>query len=89
MTTDGVHIRISSSTKPPHWFPHVAPTTLLLQENSYETYVNVVVSSLHQNKKGLWPQFPLSTKFCKIENFKQTNDEVGIFTSLKFREVSF
>ena len=51
--------------------------------------MNGVVSSLHIKQKGLWPRFPLSTKVCKIENFKQAKDEVGILTSFKFREVSF
>ena len=69
--------------------PHFLPDTLLLQEISYQTYVNGVIASLHQNKKGLWHLFPLSTKVCKIENFKQAKDEVGILTSFKFREVSF
>jgi hypothetical protein len=32
--------------------------------------VNGVVASLHLNKKGLWPPFPLITPFCKIKNFK-------------------
>ena len=56
---------------------------------AYQTYVNGVVASLHRNKKGLWPSFPLSTKFCKIENFKQAKDEVGMLTSYKLREVTF
>ena len=40
------------------------------------------------DKRGLWPLFPLLTKVCKIKNFKQATDEVGILTSFKFREVS-
>ena len=80
---------ISGSTKAPHWFPHVVPYTLLHKDISYQTFVNGVATSLHRNKKGIWHLFPLSTKVCKIENFKQTKDEVGIFTSFKFREVSF
>ena len=70
MTPDGLYIIISSSTKPPHWLPHFVPNTLLLQEITYQTYVNGVAASLHQNKKDLWPQFPLITKVCKIEKFK-------------------
>ena len=30
MTPIRVYIRISGSTKPPHWLPHFAPNTLLL-----------------------------------------------------------
>ena len=30
MTPDGIYIRISSSTKPPHWFPHIVLDTMLL-----------------------------------------------------------
>ena len=89
MTPDGVYIRIADSTKPPHWLPHFVPDTLLLQEMAYQTYVNGVAASLHRKKKGLWPSFPLSTKVCKIESFKQAKDEVGILTSYKFREVTF
>ena len=89
MTPFGVYIRISSSTKPPHWLPHFVPDTLLLQEISHQTYVNGMAISLHQNKKGLWPPFPLSAKVCKIENFKQAKDEVCILTSYKFKEVTF
>ena len=70
MTQDGVYIKIYGSTKPPHWLPHFVPDTLFLQEIAYQTYVNGVVASLHRNKKGLWPLFPLITKVCKIENFK-------------------
>ena len=89
MTPDGVYIRIYHSTKDPHQLPHVVPDTLLLLDIAYQTYVNGVVASLHRNNKGLWPSFPLLTKVCKIENFKQAKDEVGIMTSFKFREVSF
>ena len=89
MTLDGVYTRIASSTKSPHWLPHFVLDILLIQEIAYHTYVNGVVASLHRKKKGLWPLFPLSTKVCKIENFKQTKDKVGIFTSFKFKEVSF
>ena len=70
MTPDEVYIRITGITKPSHWLPHLVPDSLLLQEISYQTYVNGVASSLHMNKKGLWPLFPLITPVCKIENFK-------------------
>ena len=70
MTPDGVYIKISYSTKAPHWLPHVVSDTLLIQEISYQTYVNGVAAYLNRNKKGLWPLFPLSTKVYKIENFK-------------------
>ena len=89
MTPIGVDIRISSSTKPPHWLPHFVLDTLLLQEIAYQTYVNGVAAYLHQNKKDIWPQFPLSTKVCKIENFKQSKDEVGVLISYRFKEVTF
>ena len=62
MTPDIVYIKISGRTKPPQWLPHLVPDTLLLQEIAYQTYVNGVVISLHQNNKGLWPPFPLITK---------------------------
>ena len=51
--------------------------------------MNGVVASFHQNKKGLWPLFPLITQVCKIENLKQVKDEVGVLTFFKFKEVSF
>ena len=89
MTPDGVYIIISGSTNPLHWFPYFVPHILLLQEIAYQTYVNGVAASLHQKKKCIWPPFPLSTKVCKIEKFKQAKDEVGILTSYKFREVTF
>ena len=89
MTPNEVYIKIADSTKPPHWLPHFAPDTLLLQEIAYQTYVNGVVAYLHQNTKGIWPLFPLITKVCKIENFEQAKDEVGVLTSYKFREVTF
>ena len=66
MPPDGVYIKISGSTNPPHWFPHFVPDTLLIQDISYQTYVNGVATSLHRNKKDLWPLFSLSTKVCKI-----------------------
>ena len=89
MTSDGVYIKISGSTKPPHWLPHFVPDTLLPQDISYQTYVNGVAASLHRNTKGICPPFPLSTKVFKIENFKQAKDEVGMLTSNKFSEVTF
>jgi hypothetical protein len=70
MTPIEVYIRIVGSTKPLHWLRHLVPNSLLLLEISYQTYVNGVAASLHQNKKGLWPPFPLITLVCKIENFK-------------------
>ena len=89
MTPIRVYIRILGSTKPPHWLPHFVPDSLLLMEISHQTFVNGVVASLHLNKKGLWPQFPLMTPLCKIENFKQAREEVNVLSSYKFREVSF
>ena len=89
MTPTGVYIRIAGSTKAPHWFPHFVLDTLLLQEISYQTYVNGVDESLHLNKKGLFPSFPLSIKVCNIEIFKHSKDQVGMLTSFKFREITF
>ena len=89
MTPIRVYIRIAWSTKPPHWLPHFVPDSLLLQEISYQTFLNGVATSLHRNKKGIWPQFPLMTSVCKIENFKQARDEVNLLSSYKFQEVSF
>ena len=88
MTLDGVYIRIAGSTKPLHWLPHIVLETLLLQEISYQTYVNGMATSLHRNKEGLWPLFPLITQVCKIKNFKQANDEFGVLTYYKFKEVT-
>ena len=89
MTPIGIYIRISGSTKPPHCLPHFLPDSLLLQDISYQTFVNGVAASLHRNKKGIWPQFPLMTPVCKIENFKQDREEVNVLSSYKFTEVSF
>ena len=58
---------------------------MLIQDLAYQTYVNGVATTLHQNKKGIWPLFPLITKFFKIENFKQARDEVGVLTFYKFK----
>ena len=89
MTLDGVYIRIGSSTNPLHWLPHLISDNLPLQDISSQTYVNGVTTSLHQNKKGHWPLFPLITQVCKIKNFKQAKDEVGVLTSYIFKEVTF
>ena len=89
MTPIEVYIRILGSTKPPHWLPHFVLDTLLLQDISYQTFVNGVGASLYRNKKGIWPQFPLMTPVCKIEIFKQAREEVNVLSSYKFREVSF
>ena len=89
MTLAGVYIRIVGSTKPPHWLPHFVPDSLLLQEIAYQTFINGVAASLHKHKKGLWPQFPLMTLVCKIENFIQAKDEVNLLCSYKYQEVSF
>ena len=89
MTPVRVYIRIVSSTKTLHWLPYLVPDSFLLQEISYQTYLNGGVASLHQNKKGPWPSFPLITPVCKIENFKQAREEVSVLSSYKFSEVSF
>ena len=81
--------RIASSTRPPNWLPHLVLNYLLLQEISYQTYVNGVVASLHQNKKGIWPLFQFITPVCKIKNFKQAKEEVSVLASYKFKEVTF
>ena len=70
MTLTGVYIRIAGSTKPPHWLRHFVPDSLLLQEISYQTFINGVATSLQKHKKGLWPQFPLMTSICKVESFR-------------------
>ena len=88
MTPDGIYIMIARRTKPPHWLPHFLPDSLLLQETAYQTFINGVVASLHKQKKGLWPWFPLITPLCKIENFRQARDEVNFLSSYKFQEVS-
>ena len=77
------------STKRLRWLPHLVPNSLLLQEISYKTYVNGVVACLLQNKKGLWPLFPLITLICKIDNLKQAREEVSMLSSYTFRQVSF
>jgi hypothetical protein len=89
MTPIGAYIRIAGSTKSPHWLPHFVPNSLLLQEIAYQTFINGVAASLHNHKKGTWPQFPLITPVGKIENFKQAKEEVNILSSYKFQEVSF
>ena len=89
MTSEAIYIRISSSTKAPHWLPHFVPDTLLLQEIAYQTYVDGMDASLHKAKKGRWPPFPLSTRVHIIENFKQAKEEVGILSSFRFKEVTF
>ena len=89
MTQIGVYIRIAVSTKPLHRLPHLVLDCLLLQEISYQTFINGVVASPHKHKKGLWPQFPLITPVCNIENFNQARDEVNLLSSYKFQEVSF
>jgi hypothetical protein len=81
MTPDKVYIRIDGRKNPLHCLPRLVPDTLLLQEISYQTYVNGVDASLHRNKKGIWPLFPLITQVCKINNLKQAKDEVGVLTS--------
>ena len=89
MTPDGVCIRIEGCNKAQHQLPHFVLDTLLLEEIAYQTFVNGVDASLHKAKKGLWPPFPLSTGVHKIENLKQAKEEVCIFSSFRFKEVSF
>ena len=89
MTPIGVYIRIAGSTKPPHWLPHFVPNSLLLQEISYQTFINDAVAPLHKHKKGLWPWFLLITLVYKIETFKKAKDEANLISSFKFQEVSF
>ena len=51
MTPIGVYIRIAGSTKPPHWLPHFVPNSLLLQEISYQTFINGVVASFINTRR--------------------------------------
>lgn len=48
-----------------------------------------VSASLHKGKKGLWPPFPLSMGIYKIENLKQTKEEVSILSSFRLKRVTF
>ena len=89
MTPIEVYIRIAGSTKPSHWLPHFVPNTLLLQEISYQVFVNGVAASLHRKKKGIWPRFLIMTPVCKIENLEKAKDELNLISSFKFRKVSF
>ena len=90
MTPDiGVYIKISCTTKDPHWLGHFIPNTLLLQVIAYQAYVNGVDASIHKVKKGIWPPFPLSTRVNKIENFKKDKEEVGTLSSFRFKDVTF
>ena len=89
MIMSGVYIRIAGSTKPPHWLPHFVLDSLLLQEISYQTFINGLAAPLHKHKKGLSPQFPLITPMWKIETFKQAKDEANLLSSFKFQEVSY
>ena len=70
MTSDGIWIKISHSTKASHWFLDFVLDTLSLQEIAYQIYLNGVASSLHKAKKSLWPPFPLSMGVHRIESFK-------------------
>ena len=70
MTPIGVYIGIAGNTKPAHWLPHFVPDSLLLQEISYQTFINGVVAPLHKHKKGLWPQFPLITLGVQNRDFQ-------------------
>ena len=74
MTSDGVYIKMSGSTKAPHWLPHFVPDTLLLQEIAYQNYVHGVAASFHKAKKGIWPYFPISMGVYKIKNFRHTKE---------------
>ena len=74
MTSGRVYIKISGSTKALHLLPHFVPDTLLLQDISYQNFVNGVVASLHKAKKGLWPHLPLLIGVYKIENFNETKE---------------
>ena len=89
MTLDGIYIRMSSSSKDLYWLLHFVPNKLFLQELAYKTYIHGVVASLHKEKMGLWPPFPLSTRIWKIKNIKQDKEQVNILSSFKFKEVIF
>ena len=89
MTSDGFYIKMTSSSKSPHWIFHFVLDILFLQEITYQIYIHGVVASLHKEKKGLWPPFPLSMGICKIENMKQSKEEVKILSSFTFKEVIF
>ena len=84
MTSNEVYIRMSHSTKAPHWLPHFVLDTLLLQEIAYQTYVNDVATSLQKNKKDLWIPFLLSTWVYKMKKFKKAKEEVSILSSFIF-----
>ena len=89
MTSDRVYIKMSGSTKDPHWLFHFIPDTLLLEEISYQTYMHGVATLLHKAKKGLYPPLPLSMGVYKIQNFKQAKEEVSILSSFRLKEVTF
>ena len=79
MTSDGVYIRMSGSTKAPHWLPHVLPDPLLLKEISYQTYVHGVATSLHKAKKGLWPLFLYPRGFIRQKISSRPNNKLVFY----------
>ena len=89
MTLDGVYLRMIGRTKAPQLLPHFILDKFLLQEITYQTFINGVSSSLLKAKRGDWPCFPLSTKMCMIETIKQAKDEVNMLSSFRFIEMSF
>ena len=89
MTPDEVYIIIAGSTKALHWLPHFILDTLLLQDISYQTYVNGVAFSLHRNKKGLWYHFLLSMGVHGIKNFKEAKEKSSILSYFILKEFYF
>ena len=52
-------------------------------------FMNGVDASLHKAKKDLWRSFTLSMGVHIIEKFKKAKEEIGIFTSFRFEDVTF
>ena len=89
MTFDGVYIRMSGSTKTPHWFPHFVSDTLLLQEIAYQTYVHGIFASLHKSKKGIFPLFPYPLGFIRHKISSKTKKKLVFYPPLGSKRLLF
>ena len=69
---------------PPNIFPLYVIENIVLLEIAYQDYVNRVGSILENNKKSMWPSFPLIFDSYVIEFSREMEKEVPSLKNIHF-----
>ena len=78
------YIRVYGSTTDPHALPLYVSNKLLAREIAHQIVRKGLTKTLKDNKKSLWPPFPIRCGSFSLENFNHANKELLNLESLRF-----